>query len=54
MKQRRKVWISDKAYKCAKIEAAKSESKLIDYFDKIITGEEKPKEKKRGYYGFLK
>ena len=53
MKKRRKVWISEEAYKQAKIAAAQSENKLIDYFDKVITGEE-PKKKKRGYYGFLK
>jgi len=54
MKRGKRVWISDEAYRRAKIEAAKSESKLIDYFDKIVTGEEPKKKEKGGYYGFLK
>ena len=56
MKERKKVWISSDAYKRAKIAAAESESNLIDYFDKIVTGKEPKKDRKRrGYnYGFLK
>lgn len=54
MSKLKRVWISGEAYKQAKINAAESESKLVDYFDKVLTGKEPKQKGKRGYYGFLK
>lgn len=54
MKKLKRLWVSEEAYRRAKIEAAKSDSKLVDYLDKVINEKSESKEDKRGYYGFLK
>lgn len=60
MKQRKKqVWVTEEAYRAAKVASAAEGLKLTAYLDKKLCNDSKELiegsvKKKEGYYGFLK
>lgn len=59
MKRKKQVWVSEDAYRSAKVESALQGLKLTQYLDKkLCTEKDEPiitvPKKNTGYYGFLK
>ena len=58
MKKLKRVWVSEEAYKSAKVQSALEGLKLTSYLNKKLCDDSKEvlvkKKENKGYYGFIK